>query len=291
MWIHHEGQDSPISHGHDVNYNYMTPHNRGVYALQANPGNDDDSTLTPNCSNSISGNLHGLSLYSCWMHGKEGHLSQYHSKIVGRGRYEPDPHTLYPHLKHAAPHDISNSYDRWVLPQLGNIGLQKEPSRINKVNGLVKTGTESPSSRPNHPHLGDKNSKMQADRQIRECDCGGGRCNTCCSHKKNTSPTREPYYALEGTMHNFNGKGNKILDWLPIRSGQVQHDLIRQKWPRPIVENDHWCYVRDQEQCTQQKSVGNAKARFTGIADITNGEFQGHYVALDTDQQINSANG
>ena len=31
------------------------------------------------------------------------------------------------------------------------------------------------------------------------------------------------------------------------------------------------------------------KANFTGIADITNGEFHGHYSPIDTDQQINSA--
>ena len=56
----------------------------------------------------------------------------------------------------------------------------------------------------------------------------GGRCNTCCSHKKNTSPTREPYYPLEGNMQNFKGKVNKILDGLPISLGQVQHEQIRQ---------------------------------------------------------------
>ena len=33
------------------------------------------------------------------------------------------------------------------------------------------------------------------------------------------------------------------------------------------------------------------KAKFTGIADITNDEFQGHYSLIDTDQQVNSASG
>ena len=37
--------------------------------------------------------------------------------------------------------------------------------------------------------------------------------------------------------------------------------------------------------------VGHTKAKFTGIADIVNGEFQGHYSPVDTVQQINSANG
>ena len=92
-------------------------------------------------------------------------------------------------------------------------------------------------------------------------------------------------------MQKCNGNVNKILDGLPISLGQVQHEQIRQTWPRAIAENDHSCYDRDQEQCTQQKSVGHAKARFTGIANITNGEFQGHYAPLDNDQQINSASG
>ena len=56
------------------------------------------------------------------------------------------------------------------------------------------------------------------------------------------------------------------------------------------MENDHSCYDRDQEQCTQEKSMGHTKARFTDIANIINGEFQGHYTPLDNDQQINSAN-
>ena len=149
---------------------------------------------------------------------------------------------------------------------------------------------ESLSTRPGHLDLGDKNRKVQANREIRECDCCGGRCSTCCLHKKNTPPTREPYYPSEGNMQTFNGKANKILDGLLISLGQVQHKQIRQKWPRAIVENDHLCYTRDQEQCAQQKSVRHAKARFTGIANITNGEFQGHYALLGTDQQINSAN-
>ena len=38
-----------------------------------------------------------------------------------------------------------------------------------------------------------------------------------------------------------------------------------------------------------KKSVGHAKARFMGIANITNGEFQGHYAPLDNDQQMYSA--
>ena len=51
---------------------------------------------------------------------------------------------------------------------------------------------ESPSTRPNHPDLGKENNKMQANREIRECDIYGGRCNTCCLHKKDTPPQRNP---------------------------------------------------------------------------------------------------
>ena len=58
-----------------------------------------------------------------------------------------------------------------------------------------------------------------------------------------------------------------------------------------VAESNHSCYVRDQEQNTQQKSVGHKKAKFTGIVDIVNGEFQGHYSPIDTDQQINPASG
>ena len=90
-------------------------------------------------------------------------------------------------------------------------------------------------------------------------------------------------------MQKCNGNVNMILDGLPISLGQVQHEQVRQTWPRAIVENDHSCYDRDQEQCTQQNSVGHTKARFTGIANIINGDFQGHYAPLDNDQQINSA--
>ena len=65
MWANHEGQGSPMSHGHNVNNNHIILHNRGVYSSQANPGDDENSTLTPNGSNSVSGDPHGLSLYSC----------------------------------------------------------------------------------------------------------------------------------------------------------------------------------------------------------------------------------
>ena len=82
MWRNHEGQDSPVSHGHNVNYSHMTLCNRGVYPSQSNPGDADDTTLTPNGSNSISGDAHGSSLYSCWVCGTQGHLSQYCSKLL-----------------------------------------------------------------------------------------------------------------------------------------------------------------------------------------------------------------
>ena len=112
LWTNHESKDSPMSHGHDINYNYITPHNRGAYGSQTNLCHDDNSTLTPKGSNSVSGDLHGSSLYSCWVCGTEGNLSQYCSKTVNRGRCELDPHTFYPHKTHVAPHDISNLYNR-----------------------------------------------------------------------------------------------------------------------------------------------------------------------------------
>ena len=74
MWTNHEDQDSPMSHSHIVNHNHMTLHNRGAYLLHSNPGDSDDSTLTPNGSNTISGDSHGLSLYSYWVCWMEGHL-------------------------------------------------------------------------------------------------------------------------------------------------------------------------------------------------------------------------
>ena len=173
------------------------------------------------------------------------------------------------------------------------MGLQREFLKISKVNGLIKAGMQSPSTRPNHPDLGEENSKIQVNREIRECDCCEGRCNTCCPHchKKDTPPTRGSFCPSEGNMQIFNGRANKNLDGLPMSLGQIQHEQIRQQWPRVIAEKDHLCYNRGQEQCTNQKSVGHAKARITGIADMVNGEFQGHYAPLDTDQQINSAKG
>ena len=92
-------------------------------------------------------------------------------------------------------------------------------------------------------------------------------------------------------MQKCNGKVNKILDGLPISLGEVQHKQIRHQWPGAVAENDHSCYNRDQDQCTQQKAVGYTKAKFTGIADIMNGELQHHYSPLDIAWQINFSNG
>ena len=62
MGMDHEDQDSTMSHGHNVNYNHTTLYNRGVYPSQSNTGDDDDSSLTPNDSNSVSGDSHGSRL-------------------------------------------------------------------------------------------------------------------------------------------------------------------------------------------------------------------------------------
>ena len=67
--------------------------------------------------------------------------------------------------------------------------------RINKADGLVETSTESLLIKPNHHEFDDKHSKIQANREIRECVCCEGRCNTHCSHKEST---REPYYPSDG---------------------------------------------------------------------------------------------
>ena len=56
VWKNNEGQDSPMSHGHNTNYKHMTSHNRT---------DSDDSTLIPNGNNSVSGELQCSSLYSC----------------------------------------------------------------------------------------------------------------------------------------------------------------------------------------------------------------------------------
>ena len=66
VWTNNESQDSPMSHGCNTNYRHMTSHNRT---------DDDDSTLTLNSNNSVSGESHGLSLYSYWVCGTEGQLS------------------------------------------------------------------------------------------------------------------------------------------------------------------------------------------------------------------------
>ena len=75
MWTNHEGQDRPMNQGYNVNYNHTTECNRGVYSQQAKPGDNDNLALTPNGSNSVSGDSHGLSLYSFLVCGMEGHLS------------------------------------------------------------------------------------------------------------------------------------------------------------------------------------------------------------------------
>ena len=41
MCMNHEGQHSPMSHGHNVNHNDMTFCNRAVYSLQSNLSEDD----------------------------------------------------------------------------------------------------------------------------------------------------------------------------------------------------------------------------------------------------------
>ena len=92
-------------------------------------------------------------------------------------------------------------------------------------------------------------------------------------------------------MQNVNGRMNKNIDGLPMSLGQVQNEQIRLQWPRSIVEIDHLCHEQRPRAMHQAKSVGHAKARFTGIAYMVNSAFQGHYTPLNIDQQITSVNG
>ena len=128
---------------------------------------------------------------------------------------------LYTHVTHVVPHDVSNLCNRQLLPQLGNIDLQREVVRINEVDGLVEASTEIPLIRPNHHEFDDEYSKMQAKREIREHVSNEGRCNIHCLHKRNT---REPYYPSEGNTQKHNSKASKMLDRLPISLGQAQYD-------------------------------------------------------------------
>ena len=63
---------------------------------------------------------------------------------------------------------------------------------IIKANGLVETGMENPFAKPNHPDLGEENNKTQVNREIRECDCCGGKHNTFCPLKKIYTPQENP---------------------------------------------------------------------------------------------------
>ena len=121
--------------------------------------------------------MHGLSLYNCRVCGTEGCLSQYCSQTVGIDGQEPDSHTLYPHMLHVPPHAVPHLSNRQLLPQTDNLDLQREVVRINKAEGLV--------SRPNHHEFDDEQSKMQVNKEIEECVCCEGRCNTHCLFEKN----------------------------------------------------------------------------------------------------------
>ena len=39
-------------------------------------------------------------------------------------------------------------------------------------------------------------------------------------------------------MQKCNGNANRVLDGLAISLGQVQHEQVRQTWPRAAVGND-----------------------------------------------------
>ena len=131
-------------------------------------------------------------------------------------------------MTHIALNGTPHLHNRQLLPHLGNIDLQREVARISKVNGLVKTSTESLPIRPNHYEFHDEHSRMQGNRGIREYVCCEGRCDMHCPHKRNT---KESYYPSEGNTQKCNSKASKILGGLPMSLGQVQHKQIRHQWP------------------------------------------------------------
>ena len=147
-------------------------------------------------------------------------------------------------MTHIALHDVPHLCNRQLLPQLGDIGLQREVERINKVDGLVKQ-VENPFIRPNHHEFDDEHGMMQANKKIWELDCCRGRCDTHCPQKKNTPPTREPYFSSEGITQKCNGKVSKILDGLPIslgagyflsldRAGYHHISIHLDSWPKQL---------------------------------------------------------
>ena len=154
VWTNNEGQDSPISHGCDTNYKDM---------ILCSRTDEDDSALTLNGNNSVSGESHSLSLYSCRVCGTEGHLYQYCSQTFGIDKQEPDPHTLYPHMTCMPPHAIPQLSNRQSHPQIDNSDLQREVVRIIKTGGLVK--------RLNHHEIDDEQSTMQINKEIQGCVC------------------------------------------------------------------------------------------------------------------------
>ena len=123
-----------------------------------------------------------------------------------------------------------------MFPQLNEIGLQREPSKTIKANGLVETGMKNPFTKPNHPDLGEENNKTQVNRDIRECDCCGGEYNTFYTLKQDIHPTREPFCPSEGNIHNFNDRANKNPDGLTMSIGHTLHKQIRQQWSRAIAK-------------------------------------------------------
>ena len=83
----------------------------------------------------------------------------------------------------------------------------------------------------------------------------------------------------------------KILDGLPMSLVQSQHEQMGHQWPNPVVKKLSLILWQRTRTEYPTKMVGHIKAKFTGIADIANSEFQGQYTPIDTVQQINTANG
>ena len=75
-----------------------------------------------------------------------------------------------------------------------------------------------------HPNFSEENNKKQVNREIRDCDCCGGKHNTFCPHKKDIPPTREPFYPSEGNIQNSDDRMNMNQDGLPMSIGQAQHE-------------------------------------------------------------------
>ena len=144
---------------------------------------------------------------------QRGHLSQYCSKTVDKGRHEPDSHTLYPHMTHAGLHAIPHLSNRQLLPQKCKLMTYTErlQETIKQRDWLLdQTITNSMMST-----VGCRLTEKLKNMLVVKVD------PTHCCHKKNIG---EPYYPLEGNTQEHDSIAGKILDGLTMSLGQTQHE-------------------------------------------------------------------